>query len=138
MIFARTPQLFARIFWTPVGAARERSPRIGYARNIGIADQGKDRVIERSRADLDLAALRRLTINGEHQAQKFELLFPQSGFVFLGVVLPFRGQTADDIILFEPGLFHPCQLREELQVAPIARGERDQRLRAAGRTRPFE
>ena len=76
VIFARTPQLFARIFWTPVGAARERSPRIGYARNIGIADQGKDRVIERSRADLDLAALRRLTINGEHQAQKFELLFP--------------------------------------------------------------
>ena len=95
-------------------------------------------MIERSRADLDLAPLRRVPISREHQSQEFELFFPQRGFVVLGVVLPFRGQAADDIIGLEPGLFHPRQLREELQVAPVARGEGDQRLRATGRTRPFE
>ena len=95
-------------------------------------------MIERSRADLDLAALRRVPIDREHQAQEFKLFFPQRGFVRFGVVLPFGGQSADDIICLEPGLLHPCQLREELQVAPIARGERDQRPCATGGTRPFE
>src|SRR5258708_21032294 len=65
-------QLLARIFRTAIGAARERRARIGHARNIGIADQRKNGVIERSGADLDLAALSCVTINGENQAEEFK------------------------------------------------------------------
>src|SRR6266436_8043591 len=50
VVFAGKLQLLARIFRTPVSAARERGRRIGHASNIRIADQRKDRVIERSRA----------------------------------------------------------------------------------------
>ena len=68
VILAGKLQLFARIFGTAVRAARERRAGIGDARDIGIADQRKDGVIERSRAELDLTTLRRFVIRGEHQA----------------------------------------------------------------------
>ena len=130
--------MFAGIFRTAVGAARERCAGIGDARDIGIADQRKDGMIKRCGAELDLATLGRVVIRREHQAEEIKLLFSQGGFVLLREVLPFRGQTADDLIRFEPGLIHPGKLREELQVAPVARSERHQRLRATRRARPFE
>ena len=123
--------MLARIFGTAVGAARQRRAGIGDAGDIGIADQRKDGVVEGSGAEFDLAALRRITICREHQTQELELLFSEPGFLLLCVILSFRCETADEVVLFEPGLFHPRQLREELQVAPIAWGEGDQRLRAA-------
>src|SRR5260370_17235863 len=138
VIFASKPQLFARILRAAVGAARERRGRIGDTRNIGIADQRKDGVIERSSADFNLTALRRVAIRREHQAQEFKLFFSQGGFVLLGVVLPFPAQTADNVILLEPGLFLPPPPRNQLQVAPVARSEGNKRLRAARGTRPFE
>jgi hypothetical protein len=91
VVAAGTLQLLARIFRTAVGASRERRAGIGYARDIGIADQRKDGVVERSRADLDLSALSCVTINREHQAEELELFFSQCGFVIFRVVLPFRG-----------------------------------------------
>ena len=39
VILAGKSQLFARIFRTPVSAARKGRPRVGHAGNIGIADQ---------------------------------------------------------------------------------------------------
>ncbi len=95
-------------------------------------------MIKRCGAELDLAPLGRIVVSGEHQAEEVKLLFAQSGFVLLREVLPFRGQAADDFIRFEPGLIHPGKLREELQVAPVARSKRHQRLRATRRARPFE
>src|SRR5438034_9598844 len=72
VILASKPQVLARIFGTAVGAARQRRAGIGDAGDIGIADQRKDGVVEGSGAEFDLAALRRITIWREQQAQELD------------------------------------------------------------------
>src|SRR6266481_1102539 len=64
VILAGELQLFAGVFGTAIGATRERSAGIGDARDIGIADQWKDGVVERRGTDFDLAALGGITIHG--------------------------------------------------------------------------
>ena len=104
MIRASTLQLIAGIFGAAVGAARKRRGGIGHARNIGIADQRKNRMIKRSGADFDLATLGRVcdTRGGRGRGIR-SCFFSQRGFVFFGEVLPFGGELANDIVGFEPG-----------------------------------
>src|SRR5205823_14320605 len=137
MILTRALQLLASVLRPAECAARERRPRICDARHIRIANERQDGVIKRRGADLDLPPRGGVTIRGENQAQEFLLLLFQGGLVILRVVLPLRGEPADNLIFLEPGLLHPTELREQLKVAPIALRKSDDGLRASRRTRPF-
>src|ERR1700741_3346699 len=94
-------------------------------------------MIKRSGTELDLPALGGVAISGQDEAQQFELFVLESGFVFFREFLAFRRKLADHFIFFEPGLLHPGQLGEKLEIAPIARREGDERLSASGGTRPI-
>ncbi len=95
-------------------------------------------MIERRGADLDLAALRGLAVDGKNQIQHFQVFRPQLGFIALGEILAFVGKAADHLIGGEPFFVHPRKLRKYLKIAPIARREGDQSLRAPRGPRPFE
>ena len=94
-------------------------------------------MIKRGGAQFDLPALRGLAISGKDQFHELELLGLQHGLVIFGKILAPAGQAAYRFIVLQPEFVHPGKLREQLQVSPIAGGEGDQRLRAAGGLRPF-
>src|SRR5579862_3709394 len=87
VVFASAAQLLAGILGMAVSAARQRSGRIGHAGNVGIADQGQNRMVERRGADLNLPAGRRFAVNRQNDAQVFELLLLQRGLVFFAEIL---------------------------------------------------
>src|SRR6202162_1311795 len=94
-------------------------------------------MIKRSRADLDLAALCGIAVRRQHQSNQLNFLRLQRLLIAFREISSLRGQLAHHFIFFKPGLFHPRQLRQHLQVAPIAHRKRNLRLRAICGPRPF-
>src|SRR6202040_2132933 len=99
----------------------QRRAGIRHSRDIGIAEQRKDRMIKRRGADFDLAALRGLAINGKNQIQQLHLLRLQGALVVLSEFLPFASKPADYIVFLQPLLVHPGKLRKYLKIAPVTR-----------------
>src|SRR5882724_5110838 len=89
VIVARAPKLVARILGMTISAAGQRSAGTSHPRDIGIADQRKNRMVKRRGTQLDLLALRRFAIGGENHAQQFQLLYLEVSLIQLAVVLPF-------------------------------------------------
>src|SRR5215467_2981953 len=112
MILTGELQLLAGVLRPSERAAREWGRRIRDSRNVGIAKERQNGVIERRRADFNLAARRRIAVRRENQAQKFLLFVIQRRLVFLRVVFALCGEAADDLILLEPGFFYPRKLGE--------------------------
>ncbi len=137
MILARELQLFASILGPAESAARQRRGRVGNTRDVRVTQERQNGVVERRRADLDLAARGCVAIRRQNQTQEFQLFSPQGGLVILGVVFALRCEAADDFVLLKPGFFHPNELREKLEVPPVASGESDKSLSAPGGARPF-
>jgi hypothetical protein len=111
VIFAGAAQLFASIIRLAIGAARQRSSGIGDARDVGVAQERKNWVIERRGADFDLTALRRFAINRQHEIQQFRLPGLQRGFVWLAEIFSLVGQPTSHVILCKPLFVHPSELR---------------------------
>src|SRR5579884_11046 len=137
MVFAGAPELLSGILRMTKSSARKRRRGIRHAGDVRIAKQRKNGMVERRGAELDLAAGCRLAINRQNHAKKLELFFLQGGFIRLGEVLPLRSQPDDHRVFFEPFFVHPRKLRENLEVAPVARRKRYLRAGAAGGTRQF-
>ena len=92
------------------GAAREWCGGIGNARDIRIAQQGQNRMIERRGRQFDLAAGRSFLIDRKHLRQQLKLFRTQRVFVLFRIVLPSRGEVANNRVFLEPKLVHPCEL----------------------------
>src|SRR5256885_4276182 len=95
-------------------------------------------MIKRRSAQFDLPASSRFFVNRQHQLQKLELFRFQDILIRFGEIFSARRKPIYIGIARNPLFFHPCELREQLQVPPIARREGDDCLRAARRPRPFE
>ena len=67
-------------------------------------------MIKRRGADLDLPALCRFAIGWKHQAEEFELLSFQGGFIALRKIFAFAGQPAHHFIFGQPDFIHPGEL----------------------------
>jgi hypothetical protein len=95
-------------------------------------------VIERRRRQLDLAAVGRLAMLGNHLVQQLELDGAQPRLVFLGEVAPLGDQALDARILLEIDRIDPRELVPDLQIAKIVAAESARRLAAvaARRRRP--
>ena len=77
-------------------------------------------------------------VNRQHELQKLKLFRFQDTFIHFGEIFSARRKPIHIGIARNPLFFHPCELRKQLQVPPIARREGDDCLRASGRPRPFE
>ena len=93
-------------------------------------------MIEGRGGNFDLSARGREPVFGEDRGEQLQLLFAQRGFVLLGEILPFSERRHE--ILREIFLVHPCELRENLQVAPIARAPVSNTHASAPPERNFE
>ena len=131
------PQLFPRIFWPPKRPPWQRSRRARDPRNIRIANQRQYRMIKRRSAQLDLPAFRRFAISRQNHPNQLYNFFLQRRFIALREIPPLRRQPANHFIFFQPRLFDPSQLRQNLQIPPVIRRKRHQRLRPIRRPRPF-
>ena len=89
---SRADELFAGIFGIAKRRMRQRRVRIGYARDVRIAQKRQDRMIERRGGDFDLASRGRLTIFRKNRGQQLLLLFQKRGFIFLGEIFAFLGK----------------------------------------------
>ena len=87
--------------------------------DVGIAQQRKDRVIERRRRDLDLPSRRGVTVFRDDAPQQLELHRPQRHLVFFREAPPLGGQCPDALVAFEVIRIDPCQLVPDLQIANI-------------------
>src|SRR5882724_11800197 len=95
-------------------------------------------MIKRRSAQFDLPASSRFFVNRQHELQKLELFRFQDTLIRFGEIFSARRKPIHIGIARNPLFFHPCELREQLQVPPIAWREGDDCLRAACRPRPFE
>src|SRR6516225_1684912 len=137
MILARKLQLLASVLGPAEGAARKRRGRIGNARDVGVTQERQNGVVERRCADLDLATRSCVAVRRQNQTQQFQLFFLQGRLVILGGVFAPRSKAAHEFVFLKPRFFHPGELREKLEVSPVASGESDKSLSTPGGARPF-
>ena len=69
--------MLPRIVGIAKSRLRQRSMRIRDVRDIGIAQERKNRVVVRSRRNFDLPAFGRQPVFRQNRANQFELLFAQ-------------------------------------------------------------
>ncbi len=95
-------------------------------------------MIKRRSAQFDLPAGSRFFVNRQHQLQKLELFRFQDALIGFGEIFSPRRKPIYFGVTRDPFFLHPCELRKQLQIPPIARRKGDDCLRAARRPRPFE
>jgi hypothetical protein len=89
--------------------------------DVAVAQQRQDRVIERRRRDLDLAAFGRRSVLRYHLLEQLQLDLAQDQLVAFGKAAPFGEQAADPVIAIQIEGIDPRQLVPDLQVPQIAR-----------------
>ena len=103
--------------------------------DVRVAQQRQNRVIERRRRDLDLAAGRRRPVFGNDHVQQLELDRAQQPLVVFGEVAALGDQAAHARVLLEIERIEPGELLPDLQVAQIVAGESARRRPHVGRGR---
>src|SRR5258708_5534617 len=89
------------------------------ARDVGIAKQGQDRVIERRGGNLDLTARGELLVCRNYAAYNLDLLTRHAGLI-LERVTAFLSKQALNVLVVGLKLFiEPGKLREHLQIADV-------------------
>ncbi len=85
-----------------------------HTRDIGIAHQGEDGVIEGGGGDLDLAASREFLVRRQNFRYDFALFRSHELLVRKRVVAPFAHQFGDFPIVFQELFVEPGELRKHL------------------------
>ena len=98
-----------------------RPPRVGVRPqvDVGVAQQRQNRVVERRRRQLDLAARGRVAVLGNDPVQQLELDLAQQLLVVLGEAAALGDQRADPRVAVQVERIDPGELVPDLQVAQI-------------------
>ncbi len=97
--------------------------RVRDAGNIGVAKQRQDGMVIGRGGNLDLPAGGRGPIFRQYGGEQFVLLVSQRLLVFLGETRAFFRKLFYHGIVGQIFFVHPGELREQLQVAPLAHAE---------------
>ena len=106
-----------------------------FAREPLVEKQGQDRVIERGRRQLDLAAVGELAVERDDLRHELALLVEQPVLVCLGVPAALGLKLGELGVFLEEQGVHPGQVGPDLQVAEIAFAEPVEGLRGRCRGR---
>ena len=120
MKIERAHQLFARVFGMTKPVLRQRKARRRSRARIGVADQGKNRVIERRRGNLYRTFLGGLGIGGQNLGQQFPFALDHKTLIVERVVALFLDQRGN-VFVFQKEFVEPCNLRKHLQVGEMLR-----------------
>ena len=98
VVAARAHELLAGVFRMAKRGHGQRGSHVGHARDVGIAQQRKDGVIERRGRNFNLPGGSGSPVFGQHAPQKFDLFLAKLLLVLLGKVnsLSWPGATPPD------------------------------------------
>ena len=117
-------QLHGCVFGMLKPPLRHRRRRMRPQVDVGVTQQRQNRVVERRRGHLDLAADDTVAVFRNHSVQQLEFDGPKQLFVVLGKPAVLGHQPANPRIPVQIKRVHPGQLVPHLQVAEIVDGER--------------
>ena len=112
--------LLARILGMAKTVLRQGQARRRHGTNVRVAQQGKNRVIEGRRRNLDRTLLGSRGVCGENVAEQFPLTADHEALIVEGIVVLLAHQFRNLAVL-EKKLVEPCDLGEDLQIGEVLR-----------------
>src|SRR5437588_4540165 len=97
------------------------------ARDVGIAKQGQNRMIERRGGNLDLTARGELSVNRNYATHDLDLLARHLGLIAERVTTFFSKQALDIHVVGLKLFIEPGKLGKHLQIADILRAKNSPR-----------
>ena len=115
-------QLLARILGVTIAVLGQWQSGRRHGAGIGIAQQGKNGVIEGRGRDFHRSLLRGVGIRRQNLAQQFSLAYDHKLLIFQRVIAAFLHQRGH-VLVFQEKLVEPGDLREHLQIGQVPRLE---------------
>ena len=122
MTLPRPRELLRRIFRTPERGARHRRRRVRLEIDIGVAQQRKNRVVERRCRQLDLPSVGGIAVLGDDAPEYLELDLAQFPFVGLAEAALLLDEPPHARVVVEIERIDPRELVPHLQVEKILVG----------------
>src|ERR1700679_3859409 len=98
---------------------RQRDVWMRNLRDVAVAYQRQDRVVEGSCRDFDLPGGGEFSVLRNYEREDFALLAPHQRLIFKGEIPAFFDQAADFGVVLLKLFVEPCHLGEHLEVAKV-------------------